>query len=158
MFGATAVETVTGSDGTQYRKVSLSRGLPRAVPLASARLLRPTAAAALWSSPTDTSYPLAAGVTWLYLSGIVPQIRSGGRFVARGPSERAAFTITSIVQAMRLLVPATTVGDNKRFRIHSAIALAFSGTDTHSSAPCWRSSASSPSRVPAMAMTGVMAV
>lgn len=113
VFGATAVETVTGSDGTQYRKVSLSRGLPRAVPLASARLLRPTAAAALWSSPTDTSYPLAAGVTWLYLSGIVPQIRSGGRFVARGPSERAAFTITSIVQAMRLLVPATTVGDNK---------------------------------------------
>jgi hypothetical protein len=111
VFTATSVETLTGSDRAQYRTVTLNRGLPRPVPLASARLLRPTASTGLWSSSTDTSGALASGVAWVYLAGVVPQIRSGSRFIARGPGGRTAFTITSVNQAMRVLVPATTVGN-----------------------------------------------
>jgi hypothetical protein len=109
LFTAMSVETVTGSDGVRYRKVALDRPLPAAVLLASARLLRPNGSSALWSNASDTSYGLAKNVDWLFLAGVVPQIRSGSQIIARGPYGRAAFKVLLVTQASRQLAPGSTI-------------------------------------------------
>ena len=109
VYTAVSVEAVTGADGSPYRKVTLDHGLASDLALATARLVRPNGAAALWSSSSDTTSGLATGVTWLYLAGVVPQIRTGSSIVAHGPNGSVIFLITSVSQAARRIAAGSTI-------------------------------------------------
>jgi hypothetical protein len=106
---AQSVSAVTGSDGNKYKQVTLDGAAP-ALPLASTQLLRPTAQVALWSNPSDASFPLAAGASFVFLSTVVPQIKAGSWVVATGPQGSAPLLITAAVQSTRRLAAGTTVG------------------------------------------------
>ena len=106
----TAVAVARGADG---HTVTLDGALTTAVPLATARLLRPGASTTLWTGPLETQ-TLTTGTGTLVLSGVVPQIQPGARIIAVGATARAAFMVTTATQGVRKLAEGTsfTVGSS----------------------------------------------
>jgi hypothetical protein len=110
VFTAQAVTAITGSDGHKYKQVALSAAIPSARPVATTRLLRPTASVAIWSNPSDTTTPLTATATSIVLSTVVPQIKANTWVIATGPLGASALLVTSALQSTRRLAAGTSYG------------------------------------------------
>ncbi|MDI6104127.1 hypothetical protein QLQ12_36600 [Actinoplanes sp. NEAU-A12] len=100
----TATSVTRGAGG---HLVTLDKALTAAVPLATARLLRPGATTTLWTGPLQPQ-TLANGATTLALAGTVSQIQPGSRIIAVGPLGTAALTVTTTSQETRKLAGETT--------------------------------------------------
>jgi predicted phage baseplate assembly protein len=107
---AQSVARITAADGSNYVQVTLDTGLDAGVTVATARMVRKTATAALWANPSDKTASVVAGGTTVTLSGVVPQIAIGSFIIASAPKDAQAFKITAISQDTRVLVAQTTVG------------------------------------------------
>lgn len=112
--GATpgAVVTATAvTRGAHGHTVTLDAALTTAVPLSTARLLRPGATTALWTGPLEPQV-LGAGVSTLVLAGTVSQIRPGSPVIAAGGTAAAALTVTAVAHGTRKLADGSsfTVG------------------------------------------------
>jgi hypothetical protein len=110
VFTAQAVSSIVGGDSNKYRQVTLDAAIPSALSAAHTRLLRPTAAVAVWSNASDSTSPLAVGATSLFLSAVVPQIKANTWVIATGPSGSTCLYVTSAVQSTRRLAPSVQIG------------------------------------------------
>lgn len=107
VFTATSVLPSRGTDGSRYVTVTLDDTLPLAAPLATSRLLRPTARTTLWTNATDPQ-TLTANGTSLALAGAVPQLTVGGWIIAGTASARASFRVTAVSHGTRKVAAGTT--------------------------------------------------
>jgi hypothetical protein len=105
VFTATAV-----SKGSAGSTVSLNTTLKMPVPLAGARLLRPTGTAPLWTGPLQQQ-TLSGKSATVVLGVAVDQIRPGDRLIAVGPSGMAALTVVAASRDVRTLASGTTFKD-----------------------------------------------
>jgi hypothetical protein len=107
VFTATAVARTAAG-----HVVSLNRPLKAPVPLAGARLLRPTATTALWTGALDPQ-TLTRDTRSIVLASAIDQIQPGSQVIAVGPSGKAALTVTRVAQDTRTVAGASTfkVGD-----------------------------------------------
>jgi hypothetical protein len=110
VYTAKAVATIISNDGGRYSRVDLDSPLASPVTLAGSRVLRPVAATALWTNPSDSSSPLATASTSLILSGLVPQIKAGDSIIASANGVVRVFSVTRVSQTLRQLAAGTSFG------------------------------------------------
>ena len=112
VYTAKSVAKITGTDGRRYSQVVLDTPLPAALAVAGARVLRPAASTSLWTNSLDAANFLEDQPWWLYLSGLVPQIKAGTRIIATAAGVSQSFLVWAVYQVSLQLVAGTnfTVG------------------------------------------------